>query len=81
MKKNLLITGIVFVIGILSSGCDSINVTEDNSSQNKNKVILENYQLREEEFNGHLYTIYSGKKKGGIVHSPNCKCFRNEESL
>lgn len=72
MKKFL----ILLVIICCLSGC-STSATVEESTQNMNLKLY--YRdpatvLYTAEIEGHLYVIYSGTHKGGIIHAEHCPC-------
>lgn len=79
IKKELIIPELMLLL--IFTGCvieDShtpqrVDTTKKTTSGGVG--LYNNYNLEEVEFNGHLYTILTGSKKGGICHSPNCDCF------
>lgn len=72
MKKIL-----ILLVAICCCGCDSTGVTKEEPTQN---IHLKFYYrdlgtiLYTAEIEGHLYVIYSGTYKGGIIHAEHCPC-------
>lgn len=82
MKKYLIkwyLVAICFILAMLScclSGC-STGATVEEPTQNINMKFY--YRdaatlLYTAEIEGHLYVIYSGTYKGGIIHAEHCPC-------
>jgi hypothetical protein len=72
MKKFL-----ILLAAICCCGCSSSNVTKEEPTQNTNiKLYYKDLAtvLYTAEIEGHLYVIYSGTYKGGIIHAEHCPC-------
>lgn len=72
MKKILILLAVICCLG----GC-STGATTEEPTQN---IHLKYYYrdpstiLYTAEIEGHLYVIYSGTYKGGIIHAEHCPC-------
>lgn len=58
-------------------GCDSTGVVKEEPTQDLNvKYYYKDpiMYLYTAEIEGHLYVIYDGNSKGGIIHAEHCPC-------
>ena len=72
MKKIL-----ILLATICLCGCGNTDVTKEEPIQNiKLKYYYQDssHNLYTAEIEGHLYVIYSGIYKGGIIHAEHCPC-------
>lgn len=72
MKKFL-----ILLVAICCCGCGSTGFTKEEPTQNlKIKYYYKDpsIYLYTAEIEGHLYVIYSGTSKGGIIHAEHCPC-------
>ena len=72
MKKIL-----ILLAAICLCGCSNTDVTKEEPMQN---IELKYYyqdssqSLYTTEIEGHLYVIYGGNHRGGIIHAEHCPC-------
>lgn len=77
--KKWYFVAICFILAMLLcclSGC-STGITTEGPTQNLNvKYYYKDPALRlfTAEIEGHLYVIYNGTYKGGIIHAEHCPC-------
>lgn len=71
MKKIL-----ICLATICCCGC-STGITKEEPTQNINKKYYykdPSMRIYTVEIEGHLYVIYSGSRKGNIIHAEHCPC-------
>lgn len=82
--KKWYFIAICFILAMMLcclSGCSSTDVTKEEPTeepiQNINiKIYYKDFAtvLYTAEIEGHLYVIYNGNSKGGIIHAEHCPC-------
>lgn len=72
MKKIL-----ILLAAICCCGCGNTGVTKEEPTQNLNLKYYYNdhfISIFTTEIEEHLYVIYNGNSKGGIIHAEHCPC-------
>lgn len=74
MKHTLINYALIIASALLLLGCEEHS---DSASTQPNRKVLGMFFdacIYSFEIEGHEYIIFSGNRKGGIIHSESCPC-------
>lgn len=71
MKKFLILLAAICCCGCNSVDTKATSTTETTKIKYYRNDIVSIYSI---EIEGHLYIVYSGNYKGGIIHAEHCPC-------
>lgn len=76
MKKILILLATMCCCGCGNTGVTKEKPTEEPTQNTNIKLYYKELAtiLYTAEIEGHLYVIYSGTYKGGIIHAEHCPC-------
>jgi hypothetical protein len=77
MKINIMKKILILLAAICLCGCNSTGITKEEPTQNLNVKYYykdPSTRLYTVEIEGHLYVIYGGNHRGGIIHAEHCPC-------
>lgn len=72
MKRLLLIAAILFTV----VGCERPTMVDGMPNFEKGKSYAHYGQIDYIMFDGHEYVFWRQDQRGGITHSPKCKCLK-----